>query len=366
MRAKFRAAASLVGVIALGLGLGVVTDDLVHTAGEASAHAIAAPFAAGSAVAAAPAVASAKPIDNDLLVSDVTGLAVPPPAKPAGGVARPAPPPASEPPAAAGSALEPDAITAPAQPAPALPLPSIDDPAGTLADLVTFARSGKGRLAIGAAVVLLVWLLRRHGFRRVPWFRTQLGGYVAGFGSSALLYLGGALGADMSISFDIVADALATGFAASGQHEAARDVLLAARARGAHIATMLLITAVSVLASAVIVSSAAGCGPWPKAGAGKATIDCAAASQEAIADLAADLRPLAEGATPAWEAVYDRAKAAGMAVGGCALQRLMSDYLARPEMGVDGSPTDKAGARATFERFRAEVADGAEYRAAGP
>lgn len=337
MKKNLRAAAMLVGVITIGLGLGVAAGDIVQDAAEARAR-----------EAAGPLVADAVRPD-------------PAPTLAAMGAPGSSAPAATAPKAAPSAAAEPSALAAGSAAAgPTLPLPSVDDPAGLLADLVTFARSGKGRLAIGAGIVLLVWLLRRHVFKRVPWFTTQLGGYVASFGTTALLYVGGALGADMAISLDIIADALATGFAASGQHEAARDVVVAARARGAHLATMLVIASVSLLAGVVIVSSAAGCGVVQKSGAAPAVIECTSHAEEVDA-FTAELAALLAGGS-SWRDVYARAKEAGKVIGGCAVAKLVTDYLARPTLGAPADDRDEA--RATLERFRAEVAGGATFRTA--
>lgn len=124
-----------------------------------------------------------------------------------------------------GSAVVPAAATAPAQTTPAPATIDAIDPQTELGDVVQFARSGKGRLAIGAGLVLLVWGLRSILAPRVAWFKTPAGGYVLGFGSAAIFYVGGGLAGGVPITFNLICDAGVAAFAASGKWEALRDVL---------------------------------------------------------------------------------------------------------------------------------------------
>jgi hypothetical protein len=100
-----------------------------------------------------------------------------------------------------------------------------DDPTGTLAQLVGFARSGKGRLAFGSALVLVVWGMRTLVSPRVQWFKTTAGGYTLSFSTTAVAYLGTSLSAGLPVTLDLLADMIATAFAASGKWEALRDAL---------------------------------------------------------------------------------------------------------------------------------------------
>ncbi len=101
------------------------------------------------------------------------------------------------------------------------------EPSGLIREIFNFIRSGKGRLAAGSTLVLLVMGLRNKKLLgRFPWFATTFGGYVLGFGTTAILYLGTMLGSDAPLTLNVIGDALATAFAASGKWEALRDVAM--------------------------------------------------------------------------------------------------------------------------------------------
>lgn len=330
MNAKIRTTLMIAGVLMAGAGASVLAETAAKDMGEARGIA-----AADRLPSARPASAPTTMLADNEPAPDVTapraqGSVV---LEPAAGSAAPAQAPAAivEPP-----------VTEP-------PLPSIEDPAGTLADLVQFARSGLGRLAVGAAIVLLVWLLRRHVFRRVAWFSTTLGGYVAAFGSTALLYVGGVLGADMALTIDVIADALATGFAASGQREAARDVGRAAKAHAAKVATVAVV-ALSASA-ALLVAGSCGAAQGPRT---TAVIECSLEHQDKIAALVLELRPLLSGEKPNIAAAVLKAAEAGVAVGACALAKL-----AEEPTGATLTASVAGPAREALERFRAEHAGGA-------
>lgn len=273
--------------------------------------------------------------------------------RPAGAVTV-SPPPAEEtPPEASGSAG-----AAAAEP-PGFPLPSLEIPEDTLADLISFARSGKGRLAIGAAIVLLVWLLRKHILHRIAWFQTQRGGYVASFGTTLLLYVSGGLGAGV-FSVDLIADALATGFTAGHQHELVGDLAAAAKRRAVSAAQVLLVLLTTIGTAGLVVvtlATAGSCGAWQKSGAGQALIDCTVQNQVRVEAVGAELKPLVTSGD--WGGFYDRAKDAGIAIGGCAAAQVVQEFLS----GRRATP-ETWKARDTFERFRAELAGGATYRTA--
>jgi len=275
--------------------------------------------------------------------SAAAGTSIMPPASYAPPQPRTAAPPQAGAPApiAAPPAAEPVAI---AEPEP----PHVEPDDDELLDVVEFSRTGKGRLVIAIAIVLLVRLLRRHAFRRVAWFGTTIGGYTAAFGTTMLLYASAALGADV-VSLDVLADGVATGFAASGQHEAARDAAAAVKRRAAVIGTALLV----MLAAAC---PASGCAPAARVGgaAGPALIDCIGANQEAIQALGDELAELAKRGS--WSAVFERAREAGKVIGGCALVETVRGFYAPAFAPM---PAD---AHETLERFRAEVAGGALWR----
>lgn len=93
-----------------------------------------------------------------------------------------------------------------------------------------------------------------------------------------------------------------------------------------------------------------------------AIIDCTLENQTQIAQLIGEFRPLLSGDKPDWAAIYQRAKNAGKAIGGCALAELVQDYL-----GNRASPPPQAdswNAYNALERFRREEASNATFRTA--
>lgn len=266
---------------------------------------------------------------------------IPPPSEELGKVSQPAA-------ASDGS----DASPAPAAPvaAPAapkaeqLPLPSADNPTGTLAQLITFARTGKGRLAFGAGIVLLVWLLRSVVFKRVPWLQTKTGGYLFGFGTTAILYVGGGLLADLPITFNLIADALSVGFASGGKWEAALDMAGAMRAHAANVAKVGLV----VLTFAVLLGSS--CKPYvPPTFAPVA--DCVNAERDKIDPLIASFWPK-DGGAPDWGSIKDQAIADATDIAICAAGEFIQQYLAPKPGNAAPPPEVSRTARDTFEEIR--------------
>lgn len=104
----------------------------------------------------------------------------------------------------------------------------------------------------------------------------------------------------------------------------------------------------------------AGCpGPGPNPVV-EAVIDCTLQNQDQIASLIAEFKTLLSGQMPDWAVIYQRAKNAGKAIGGCALAQVVQDYL-----GNRASPPPQAdswNASRTLERFRREEAGNATFR----
>lgn len=269
--------------------------------------------------------------------------------------------------AGSGSEITPSPLAgAPLVPTPPdiahLPVNPPDDPAEIVGQGVQFARTGKGRAAVGTAMVLLVWILRRIAKPKVPWFATKVGGYVLSFGCATILYIGGGLIADITITFNLIFDAFTTALAAGGGWEALLDVLGYAKARGA---------AASAAAGASIVITAVGCymiiafaSCTPAKHAGSTVIDCLIAeAKPAIAEAKADLdATFASG--PDWAKILAQAEAHGVNAGGCALAELVQNYLA-PAPGRMAPPV-AAGhdAKNALETFRANTANGATFKTA--
>jgi hypothetical protein len=106
-------------------------------------------------------------------------------------------------------------------------------------------------------------------------------------------------------------------------------------------------------------AGSAGCpGPGPSP-AVNAVVDCTIENQDKIAALLAEFRPLISGQAPDWSAVYQRAKQAGKAIGGCALATLVQEYLGNRT--APPSQADGWSAYNTLDRFRREEAGNATF-----
>jgi hypothetical protein len=112
-------------------------------------------------------------------------------------------------------------------------------------------------------------------------------------------------------------------------------------------------------ATLVVALVACGPGPGPLPVIGQTIIDCTGANRTEIDALFLELSPLIGLSSPDWAAVYQRAKHAGAAIGGCALAELVQMYLG----GRKARATDDSwAAHDALERFRAEVAGGATFK----
>jgi hypothetical protein len=230
-----------------------------------------------------------------------------------------------------------------------------------LEHITRFIASGKYIAAIGAGLVVFVGVLRTLLAMRWAWFRGKLGGYVLGFGSATLLYLGSAFQADVAISAELVIASLGAGWAASGGWEMARDILTGFRAskhkRAAKRAASATPAALLIIVATVASVSLTSCGIWGTK-PGKAVIDCVSADRNQLDALAGELSPIVFGEKPDWSAIYERAKHAGKVIGGCVLSELVQQYLG----GKKAVPTDESWkARNALEDFRKKEAGGATF-----
>lgn len=97
--------------------------------------------------------------------------------------------------------------------------------------LIDMLMSGKYIPAVGVFLISVVAVARAGLGVWVPWFKTRSGGYVLGFGSAAVLYLGSSMQAG-KLSPGIAFAALGAGWAAAGGWEHLGDLTSWLRSRG--------------------------------------------------------------------------------------------------------------------------------------
>jgi hypothetical protein len=91
-----------------------------------------------------------------------------------------------------------------------------------------------------------------------------------------------------------------------------------------------------------------------------AIIDCTVQNQDQINSLIAEFKTLLTGQMPDWAAIYQRAKNAGKAIGGCALAEVVQSYLGN--RAAPPPQADSWNAYSALERFRREEAANATFR----
>lgn len=103
-------------------------------------------------------------------------------------------------------------------------------------------------------------------------------------------------------------------------------------------------------------------GPGPVPVVVNAVIDCTIQNQGQIGALVAEFTTLLSGQLPDWAAIYQRAKNAGKAIGGCALAQVVQSYLGNRS--APPPQADSWNAFNTLERFRREEAGNATFHTA--
>ena len=92
-----------------------------------------------------------------------------------------------------------------------------------------------------------------------------------------------------------------------------------------------------------------------------AIIDCLQQDQGKLGSLAAELLPLITGGSPDWATFYQKAKDAGVSIGGCVAADLINRYLAPPPGNAAPSPEAGKLARETMDKLRADFG-GASFK----
>ena len=90
-------------------------------------------------------------------------------------------------------------------------------------------------------------------------------------------------------------------------------------------------------------------------------IDCLVQDRDRIGSLASELLPLLTGDTPDWATFEQKAKDAGLNIGGCVAAELIQKYLAPPPGNAAPSPENGQSARAAMDRIRANF-NGAKFK----
>jgi hypothetical protein len=248
-------------------------------------------------------------------------------------------------------------------------LPDSNDAQGWVQALYEFVTKGAHVPAVGAFLVIVVWLLRL-GATRIPWlgigawFATTIGGYVLGFGTAALLDFGLALAAGGVFSWGLIGVAVGHGYASSGGWEHLRDVL-------GYLGRKPVVGA-SAAASFAVVCIAASCSGCPGSGitgdgVKKDAISCLEDNSGQMAALAAQLGckfvggvvSECDGLSGDWGQIESAAERAGAQIGGCVLAELVQSFLSRPR----ATQVDQTWqARDALERFRTKLAHGATFK----
>ncbi len=235
-------------------------------------------------------------------------------------------------------------------------------------DILPLLLSGKYLPAVGLLLIAFVGAARVGLGSFWPWFTTKAGGYVLGYGSATLLFVGAALRDGSGLTFSLLAGALSMGWTSAGGWEAARDMVDALRGKGGDSALpkATAIAGVSVAALVVTAALLGGCGSNPpdisSSIPGSAVIDCTKTNAGELESAAKEIVPsLLAGGEMKWDAAADKAKSFAVNVGGCVLFELAQQYLGG-RTAVDVAQSHRA--RDVLENYRDTVAGGATFRTA--
>lgn len=223
------------------------------------------------------------------------------------------------------------------------------DPVDLLTRLYEFMRTGKGTMAVGVANLLVVWLARTVLSKKIAWFGTMVGGYVLGFGTAVLEYLGIGITTTGMFTFGMLANAIGAGFVASGGWEAFRDILTKSNRKvvGVTTAAILFLTALP------------GCGTGPGPVIANAVIDCAKVNQDELTSLVTEFTPIVFSGSVDWDKVKAKAKLSGLDMAGCVIGELVNAYLSNRKSSDNG---DGWKARQYFESFRSRELNNATVK----
>lgn len=235
------------------------------------------------------------------------------------------------------------------------PAAAPSDATGLLAELYDAIANGDWFPAAGAATLLLLLGAHKLLLPRFPSLSSKTWGVailaaLAGIGALANAWL-----AEAPVDATTLFGALKV-FATAVVGYFVGGKVLTARKTSAPAAVLLLAIGGATL------TTQTGCpGPGPGPVIADTVIDCLGDNRPQINALLLELTPLLALTSPDWSAVYQRAKHAGKAVGGCALAELVQRYLG----GRTAVPDSESWrAHDALERFRAAEAGGATFRTA--
>lgn len=220
-----------------------------------------------------------------------------------------------------------------------------DDPTGFFAQMYVFIKNGEHLPAVGAGLMLLVWLLR-WGHEKLPapvgpFFKTKLGGYVLGFGTALNIYLGTALIAHQPWTLGLLMQAIGTGFAASGKWEGLMDVLK----KPPSVSSTVKAGTIGLLLIVLL----AGCDPSQEAKfAGKTTLDCTKGELANLEGLIPTILP-SVGDKPDWKVISSQLEQAGGDVGLCVLASLIDRWTSNMRLATPEGDREAADALAAMK-----------------
>jgi hypothetical protein len=234
-------------------------------------------------------------------------------------------------------------------------------------DFLALLLAGKYLPAIGLFLIAFVGVARAGFGSHWPWFKTKIGGYVLGYGSAVLLYIGGSWSAGAGVSIALLLNAIAAGWAASGGWEMARDMIEAFRRKGdpgegEEVAKLPRASVVSLgaVVAIVVALTAVGCGHSSTAGKIADRIDpivwdCTILDKSKLEIAGIAIGKLASASD--WIGAAGEAANFGAMLGGCKLAEYVQEKLSRRGVNM----AEAWSASDAMQRFRDELAPGVVF-----
>lgn len=207
---------------------------------------------------------------------------------------------------------------------------AVADPIALIQQIVDFARTGHGTMAVGAGLTLVVWILRSGLLKKVSWFSTTLGGWTLGLSTAVIAYVSASLLAGQGVTVGLIVNALLAGLAAAGGWEAVKDVASSG-------SSTKKIASVSLLLCVMLVATLPGCGGSVKTDAKEVVtdvVDCTKGDLAALEGLVPSILPLLTGDKPDWKTIEAQLETAGARVASCVLANLIQRHADSTKRGV--------------------------------